>query len=275
MRTILALALCLAVAAVEPVEIRLTRLSDRLLVLHCGPWDDQMVVVDAGPSLVVIDTWASPQAAQRGRQLAETTFGKKVHHVLNTHHHWDHTFGNQAFKDCVIVGQAEVPSTMIQDYGTRAGLLKTFQDLEDPKGDPAVQAHLKAVAQEALRDLRLSPPTRLVSRAEDLRIGTLTFRLLPTPGFHTRTYLVVHVLEVGLLVAQRDLGMGRPPKPEPGADLTPILATLARVRSEPRPLRWGLVGHFQPIEHPDLEATLRAWKALASTGPGQGPGGGR
>jgi len=86
-----------------------------------GPWLENMTILDAGPSLVVVDTWSSPQAAASTKALIDQRFHKPVSHVINTHHHWDHTFGNQVFSDAVIVGHRLCAEDMKADYGTGRG----------------------------------------------------------------------------------------------------------------------------------------------------------
>jgi glyoxylase-like metal-dependent hydrolase (beta-lactamase superfamily II) len=238
------------------------RLSERILVLQRGPWKDMMTVLDAGPSLVVIDTWSSPSAAAVGRKLAEHTFQKRVSHILNTHHHWDHIFGNQAFHDAIIVGQAGVPAGIAREYGTEASLRRSMEKIQDIDPSPGGQAYTQAVAQEAFENLILEPPKQLVSKNEELHIGNLTFSLLPTPGMHTPTYMMIYVPELGLLFAPKELGLDRAPKPETGADARLIVAQLERIQSSKQRIIWALLGHFAPIAGPDIDKTLNAWRAI-------------
>ncbi len=255
-------ALCGTALAGSRNDISEVRLSERILVLQRGPWKDMMTVLDAGPSLVVIDTWSSPSAAAIGRKLAERTFGKPVSHVLNTHHHWDHVFGNQAFSDATLVGQAGVPVAMAGEYGTEISLRHSMESIQSIDPSPDGQAYTRAVATEAFENLRLEPPNRLVCKDEALHVGNLTFRLLPTPGVHTPTYMMVFVPELGLLVAPKELGLDRPPKPEPGADVRFIVGRLEQVMSSKQPIVWALLGHFDPIHNPDMEKLLAAWKSI-------------
>lgn len=262
--------LCLSAALgadPDPLPIRETRLGARVRVLQRGPWNDMLTVVDAGPSLVVIDTWASPGAAEAGRKLAEQAFGKPVRHVINTHHHWDHVFGNQAFAGATFIGHADLSGALQREYGSPEALERSMQEIYAIDRSVAGQAYAAAVHHEARASLRLVGPHRTIRGPEQLRIGDLTFSLLPTPGIHTATFLLVHVPELGLLVAPKELGLDRPPRLEPGADPAPVLASLRRLQRSGKPPTWLLLGHFAPIPNPNLGACIAAWEGMAQSRP--------
>ncbi|WP_064092061.1 MBL fold metallo-hydrolase [Rossellomorea aquimaris] len=67
-----------------------------------GAWGNAGII-DLGDELLVFDTFASPQAAQELRIAAETLTGKQVRYAINSHVHFDHTFGNQIFRDAHII----------------------------------------------------------------------------------------------------------------------------------------------------------------------------
>jgi cyclase len=60
-------------------------------------------IVDFGEFTVVWDATASDFAAADLRRAAEQLTGKPVSMLINSHHHMDHTRGNQVFKDSQIV----------------------------------------------------------------------------------------------------------------------------------------------------------------------------
>jgi glyoxylase-like metal-dependent hydrolase (beta-lactamase superfamily II) len=151
------------------------------------------------------------------------------------------------------------------EYGSATALRAAMEGIRSIDPSEKGRTYTRAVAEETL-ELKLTPPTRLVNQAEELRVGTLTLSLLPTPGIHAPTCMLVYVPELGLLVAPKEVGLDRPPKPESGADPGRVVATLERVKGSGAPLRWALLGHFDPIGKPDLEATLRAWRRLETNG---------
>jgi glyoxylase-like metal-dependent hydrolase (beta-lactamase superfamily II) len=85
-------------------DLEVVRPCEGVVVLKGGCWSETMTVIDTGKTLVVVDTYASYKLAEKARVYIDKIFNKPVSHVINTHHHWDHTFGNQVFKNSVIIG---------------------------------------------------------------------------------------------------------------------------------------------------------------------------
>jgi len=54
--------------------------------------------VSTGEGVVVIDSGNSPEHGQRVLRAIRQTTSEPIRYVINTHRHWDHTFGNQAFQ---------------------------------------------------------------------------------------------------------------------------------------------------------------------------------
>lgn len=73
--------------------------------------------VDLGNELLVFDSFNTPSAAQELRKQAEGLTGKKVKYLVNSHYHGDHIFGNQVFKDEIIIS-TEVTKDWIREKNT-------------------------------------------------------------------------------------------------------------------------------------------------------------
>jgi glyoxylase-like metal-dependent hydrolase (beta-lactamase superfamily II) len=61
-------------------------------------------VIDMGNYLLVFDAFMTPNAARELRTIVESTCGKPVRYLVNSHWHNDHTGGNQVFADVKILG---------------------------------------------------------------------------------------------------------------------------------------------------------------------------
>ncbi|MDM7926037.1 MAG: MBL fold metallo-hydrolase, partial [bacterium] len=114
--------ICLVCASVHvraavPNRFGESCLADRVRVLTHAPWAETMTVVDADTCLVVVDTWGSLPAARQAASRIDSLYRKPVRFVINTHHHWDHAFGNAAFPDAGIVGHRFCGPDMLEDYG--------------------------------------------------------------------------------------------------------------------------------------------------------------
>jgi glyoxylase-like metal-dependent hydrolase (beta-lactamase superfamily II) len=242
-----------------------TRLNDRVLVLLHAPWAETMTAVDAGPGLVVVDTWGSLKAAEKARRRIESLFHKPVLFVINTHHHWDHTFGNQAFKDAVIVGHRFCAGDMSASYGDpkiRKSKLEESVFLAD---NASIRKYIQDVeAESAGGGFRLCPPSRAVGDRDTLRIGNLTVLLYHTPGIHTRSNLTVFIPELGVVFGRRDFAGGGPIQLEPGANPSKIARVLESILAAGKPVRYLIPGHGEAIAGPDLKDAIQRLKRMDS-----------
>lgn len=260
----LALASCTMIAIrLEAAELSETRLSPRVLILYHASWQETMTVVDAGPSLVVVDTWGSPAAARTARTRIEAVFHKPVSHVVNTHHHWDHTFGNSAFPQATIVGHRFCAEDMKTDYGDAAS--RTVQFTPSEKTAPSVAQYIRDVGAEASKPgFAIAAPTTLIEERGSLRVGDLTLLLLQTPGIHTRSNLSILIPELGIVFGRSEFSALPRLALEPGADPEKIAGVLEAMLSYRSPVQFLISGHGPPIESPDLAAAATWLRAIGA-----------
>ena len=75
-------------------------------------------IVDLGDRTLVYDTLMTPQAGEDLRTAAETLFGRPIDATINSHWHYDHIWGNQAFgADTDIVSDEETRRMIIATRG--------------------------------------------------------------------------------------------------------------------------------------------------------------
>jgi glyoxylase-like metal-dependent hydrolase (beta-lactamase superfamily II) len=89
--------------------------ADRCFVRRYESFDVSCGVVVGDDGLLVVDTRAS---AAQGEELAEavrTLSARPIRAVVNTHVHFDHTFGNGAFAGSPIVAHESVPAALPAD----------------------------------------------------------------------------------------------------------------------------------------------------------------
>src|SRR6476661_7538925 len=75
-----------------------TEVGDRVWVARYEWWDVNVSVIEGEEGLLVVDTNASSQAARDVIADLRRLSPAPVVGIVNTHEHFDHTFGNQAFR---------------------------------------------------------------------------------------------------------------------------------------------------------------------------------
>ena len=153
--------------------------ADRVLHRRYEPLDVSICLVLGRAGLLVVDTRCNPhEGAQVLHDVAEVS-ALPVRHVVNTHAHYDHTFGNAAFAaTATIYGHHRVPAHFAEHEGPR---------LAAWRADPAAQPH------HAWADVELVPPHVLLHDEMRLDLGDRLVRLVPLAPGHTDTDVVVHV----------------------------------------------------------------------------------
>jgi glyoxylase-like metal-dependent hydrolase (beta-lactamase superfamily II) len=78
-------------------------------------FDQNIGVIVGSESVCVIDSRASPPDADELRTELSTLTSLPVRFLVNTHVHWDHTFGNSRFEGAVIVGHRDCRRRLLED----------------------------------------------------------------------------------------------------------------------------------------------------------------
>ncbi|RZU65188.1 glyoxylase-like metal-dependent hydrolase (beta-lactamase superfamily II) [Microterricola gilva] len=143
------------------------------------PIDISTVLVRGDDGLLLVDTRCNPREAAELRADVDALKLGPIRWVVNTHAHYDHSFGNQEFGGtATIYGHRRIPAH--------------FRDFEQPRldvwtADPAAQP------QYDWADVVLTPPHELLGESRELDLGGRAARLIPLPPGHTDTDLVVHI----------------------------------------------------------------------------------
>ena len=105
------LTLIISFAQLWANDIYTERYSDRVLIVHSGKiYFDQVICLASSKGLIMIDTGIAPSRTAEYRKIIEREFGRSDFiYVINTHFHFDHTSGNQVFRDAVIIGHESTP----------------------------------------------------------------------------------------------------------------------------------------------------------------------
>lgn len=215
-----------------------TEVGDGVLVLRYPQWDVNVGVVLGGTHVLVVDTRSG---VAQGREVVEAVArlapGRRVTRVVNTHVHYDHTFGNGAFADATVVAHETVLA--------------------------ALPAHVEAT-RERYRRLPDGIPAWGV-RPEDVADLLATEVPPPGTGFAERTVLDLGDRRVELVHAGRAHTDGDLRVAVPDAGVT-FLGDLVEESANP-----AIGDDAFPLEWPDtLTAHLASLPAGAVVVPGHG-----
>jgi cyclase len=154
--------------------------------------------VVTGRGVIVIDSLDRPA---HGRQLAETirgAIGKSVLFVINTHYHYDHTFGNQSF-DAPVIAHRALAEQLSQAITRDLSPLALAARIADHPEDRWLADELEVIYPHVIFDHRLEmrlDPVRLV---------------LQHLGGHTPDTCIVDLPDEGILFASDLVFEGRVP----------------------------------------------------------------
>lgn len=192
------------------------RLSERVLVLTEDLMDNNIVVVSSARGLIVFDTSGLPSTAERIRAAIAEEFGRDdVAFVVNTHYHWDHSFGNCAFPEARIIGHERGPDEVHRDADglpgriarMRADVAESEARLAQLAPDAAEATELRkriARRRRMLADfegrLVLTPPAITFSDRMTLDLGDLTLALIYFGRAHSESDIFAYIPQEGLLL---------------------------------------------------------------------------
>jgi len=206
-------------AAEEP--FRIIRFGDKAALFQTGRESTTNTVVLASRrGLVVIDTGIIPTRGPALRAAIEREFGRKdFAYVINTHSHFDHSDGNQAFADVPIVAHQNALREMARGYGSPAALAAFIQARDGYKSQ--LETDLKTAAAGSRDEARireelaeenalasdfrngrfvLMRPTVTFTDRMTLDLGDLTLNLIYFGQAHTESDILIHVPQLDLLL---------------------------------------------------------------------------
>ena len=184
------------------------------------PLDVSVCVVRGAGGLLVADTRSSHRQADEIRADLKELGTLPVRWVVNTHAHFDHTFGNARFGPdsdlgAPIYGHERVPAHL--DAYERPLLAELIAEAEE---DP-----------REWREVVITPPTVLVGEAMTLDLGSRAVELRYLGRGHTDNDLLVHVPDAGAWLAGDLIEESGPPAYGPDSFPLDWPATITRLRA--------------------------------------------
>ena len=159
--------------------------ADRCFLRRYASFDVNVGVVGGAAGLLVVDSRASGAEGRALRDDLRVLSADPVAAVVNTHWHFDHTFGNEAFAGVPIHAHDSVPARLA-DWGP--GVRSEWAERDDVRA-----AEIAATT--------LVPPDRLLSSVGLVDLGDRLVELLFPGRGHTDGDLVIRVPDADAVFA--------------------------------------------------------------------------
>jgi len=167
-----------------------TEVADRVWVARYAWFDVNVSLVSSDRGLLVVDTHGSATAAREVVDDVRRLGAGEVTAIVNTHAHFDHTFGNDTFRTSygdVPIHAHEAAALELEEFAAR-----TKQRYADNDDDP----HRDDIAAT-----RVVIPDHTFSSAVALDLGDRMVELVHPGRGHTSGDLVVRVPDVDVVLA--------------------------------------------------------------------------
>ena len=174
--------------------------GDRVWVARHEWWDLNIAVVAGDRGLLVIDTHASEVAAREVIEGIRRLGVGRVVAIVNTHEHFDHTFGNAVFRDMD-------PALPIHAHEVAAE--RTVRAGERVQAEYA--RHPEEVRAAEVMETRIVPADQVFSISRTLDLGNREVELSYHGRGHTAGDAVAHVPDADVLVVGDLIEESAPP----------------------------------------------------------------
>jgi glyoxylase-like metal-dependent hydrolase (beta-lactamase superfamily II) len=218
--------------------------GDRVYAHHFDFLDQQIGVVLGGDDVLVVDTRSTPSHAQVvATDLLELT-RHPISIVVDTHWHWDHAFGNSAFRPAPIWGHVRTAERLrTEGDERRKGLFEYLPDLADE-----------------LRAMEIVPPDHTFQDRATVEVGDRVVELAFHGRAHTDADISVFVPDAKVLFAGDLIENGAPPS---FGDGYPIDWPSAVEQLLPRAAGAVVPGHGPVGDLAFVQSQLAAFRGLA------------
>jgi glyoxylase-like metal-dependent hydrolase (beta-lactamase superfamily II) len=218
-------------------------IADRVFVRRYSDYNVTIGLVVGDRDSLVVDTRGSER---QGRELMEEIrwLTSTRMRVVNTHHHYDHAFGNFAFVPSEIWGHERCATRLREDSRT---------------AQFALAAAMPEVAAEYV-ETRITPPDKTFRESVELELGGRQVTLAHLGRGHTDNDVVVVVPDVHVVFAGDLIEQGGPPSFEDSypMDWPGTLERVLEVAQGP-----VVPGHGEVVGRSFVEGQLADLSALA------------
>jgi glyoxylase-like metal-dependent hydrolase (beta-lactamase superfamily II) len=223
-------------------------------VARCDWFDVNVTVVRGGSDLVVVDTHASAEAAREVIDDVRALGAGDVVAVVNTHEHFDHVFGNGAFR--AAYGEVPVHAHEVAAANTVASGEYSKARRADQSGEPRVAGLLAT---------EIVPADTTFSSAVALDVGGRMVELVHPGRGHTAGDLLVRVPDADVVLAGDLVEESGPPSFGPDSHPMDWPLTLDILLSLLTPASVVVPGHGAPVDRAFVEEQRNTIGIVAET----------
>lgn len=193
--------------------ITVKRLNSRTIKVALGY--DAVTAVSTKSGIVVIDSGISSSLAKKYREIIRKEFGlDNFLYLINTHSHPDHTGGNIAFPESVIIGHENCEDEILEyrkePEKVKNGLVKIIDQFNKQLNSSELNRDEKDEIkkqviryQSALDDIKqhsgILTPNKTFSDQMTFIVDDLSFSLIYFGTAHSKSDIIIHVPELKIL----------------------------------------------------------------------------
>jgi glyoxylase-like metal-dependent hydrolase (beta-lactamase superfamily II) len=228
-----------------------TQIADRCYLRAYAAWNVNVTVVEGTGGVLVVDTRGTEDQGRELREHVRALTSTPVRWVVNTHVHFDHTFGNIAFDETQIWAHESAVAALDDHLASLKELMAT-----DPDND---------LLDAAVVSTPLRYPDQSISSVSALDLGDRIVELVHPGRGHTDGDLLVKVPEADLLLGG-DL-IEESAAPSYGPDCWPMdwPATLDVLVGSVTPTTTIVPGHGRPVDREFVESQRQLVADVAQT----------
>lgn len=200
----------------DNIAIQIKRVSDRVLVLSGSFMENNVVALATAKGLVVVDSTGIPSIARKMRKIIEKEFGRTDFiYLINTHFHWDHSWGNMAFPEVKTVGHERCTELMRRDEARMDSTIESFKrniqtrkesleklepGSEDAKRAKSYITEAALAVEDYSEGFKMVPPMVTFNDRMALDLGDMTLKMVYFGLSHSTADIFIHIPEENLLL---------------------------------------------------------------------------
>jgi glyoxylase-like metal-dependent hydrolase (beta-lactamase superfamily II) len=228
--------------------------GERVWVARHEWWDLNIAVIAGHRGLLVIDTHASEVAAREVIEGVRRLGAGHVVGIVNTHEHFDHTFGNAVFRDVD-------PALPIHAHEVAAE--RTVRAGERIQAEYA--RHPEDVRAAEVMETRIVPADRVFSRSRTIDLGDREVELAFHGRGHTGGDAVAHVPDADVLVVGDLVEESAPPAYGPDSFPLDWPSTVASMEASLTDHTVVVPGHGAVVDRDFVRRQARDLTRVATT----------